>query len=135
MLLGGAAVLLACLVWILYGPTDYLPPYVLGLATGLASGAAMLTYTVIKEANPPQYSGTAIGVINLLNFAFSALIGEVFVLVMRKLSATKPVGLGHYQITFQPLIYGVALAMVLMLALKETGLATRVTTVKTAEAA
>jgi sugar phosphate permease len=135
VLLGGAAVLLACLVWILYGPTDYLPPYVLGLATGLASGAAMLTYTVIKEANPPQYSGTAIGVINLLNFAFSALIGEVFVLVMRKLSATKPVGLGHYQTTFQPLIYGVALAMVLMLALKETGLAARVTTVKTAEAA
>ena len=38
---------------------DVFPPYVLGLVTGIASGAAMLPYTVIKEANPPEFSGTA----------------------------------------------------------------------------
>ena len=35
---------------ILHGPTGLFPPYVLGLATGIASGAAMLPYSVIKEA-------------------------------------------------------------------------------------
>ena len=53
-------------------------PYVLGLVAGFASGAAMLPYTIIKEANPPQMSGTATGVVNFLNFTFSALLGPVF---------------------------------------------------------
>ena len=68
----------ACLAWILYGPADVFPPYSLGLVAGVASGAAMLPYTVIKEANPPELSGTATGVVNFLNFTFSALLGPVF---------------------------------------------------------
>src|SRR5580765_2933909 len=36
----GAVVLLLCLAWILYGATNLLPPYVLGLVAGIASGAA-----------------------------------------------------------------------------------------------
>ena len=44
----------------------------------MASGAAMLPYTVIKEANPPEASGTATGVVNFLNFTFSALLAPVF---------------------------------------------------------
>ena len=51
----GAAVLLGCLAWILFGRTGIFPPYVIGLVAGVASGAAMLPYTVIKEANPPQF--------------------------------------------------------------------------------
>ena len=47
-------------------------------SAGIASGAAMLPYTVIKEANPPEVSGTATGVVNFLNFTFSALLGPVF---------------------------------------------------------
>jgi hypothetical protein len=39
---------------------------VLRLVAGLASGAAMLPYTVIKEANPPEVSGSATGVVNFL---------------------------------------------------------------------
>jgi MFS family permease len=50
----GAVVLFACLAWILYGRTDLFPPYILGLVAGMASGAAMLPYTVIKEANRPE---------------------------------------------------------------------------------
>ena len=80
---GAALVLLGCLAWILYGPANVLPPFVLALVTGIASGAAMLPYTVIKEANPPQYSGTATGVVNFLNFTFSALLGPVFAGLLR----------------------------------------------------
>ena len=83
VIVGGAVVLFACLAWILYGRADLFPPYVLGLVAGLASGAAMLPYTVIKEANPPSMSGTATGVVNFLNFTFSALLGPVFGWLLR----------------------------------------------------
>jgi MFS family permease len=121
-----AVVLFACLVWILYGPTDVLPPYVLGLVAGLVSGAAMLPYTVIKEANPPQLSGTSTGVVNFLNFTFSALLGPVFAWILLAVGGGAPtMTLEHYQTTFEPLLYGVGLAIVLTLLLKETGPAVR----------
>ena len=117
-----AAVLLLCLVWILYGPPAIVPPYVLGLVTGIASGAAMLPYTVIKEANPPHVSGSATGVVNFLNFTFSALLGPVFAsMLMRASGGASQMTVAHYQATFTPLIYGVGLAVVLTLFLKETG--------------
>jgi MFS family permease len=126
VIIGGAVVLFGCLAWILYGPADVLPPYVLALVAGIASGAAMLPYSVIKEANPPNMSGTATGVINFLNFTFSALLGPVFgwILVAVSGGATK-MTLEHYQTAFEPLLYGVALAIVLTLLLRETGPAAR----------
>jgi MFS family permease len=123
---GAALVLLGCLAWILFGPADVLPPFVLALVTGIASGAAMLPYTVIKEANPPQYSGTATGVVNFINFTFSALLGPVFAGLLRTASGgAESMTLDHYQAAFLPLLYGVALALVLTLLLKETGTAAR----------
>jgi MFS family permease len=126
VIVGSAVVLLVCLAWILYGPTEVFPPYVLGIAAGVASGAAMLPYTVIKEANPPELSGTSTGVVNFLNFTFSALLGPVFAsILMRVGSGAEAMTLTHYQITFEPLLYGVGLAIVLTLLLKETGPAAR----------
>jgi MFS family permease len=119
---GGALALLACLGWILYGPAGVLPPYVLGLLAGVASGAAMLPYTVIKEANPADVSGTATGVVNFINFTFSALLGPVFAsLLLSASGGVTPMALEHYQSAFLPLLYGVALAIVLTIFLKETG--------------
>ena len=121
-----AFVLLGCLAWILYGPADAFPPYVLGLVAGVASGAAMLPYTVIKEANPPKMSGTATGVVNFLNFTFSALLGPVFARMLLRVSGgALEMNLEHYQTVFQLLLYGVGLAIVFTLLLKETGPAAR----------
>jgi MFS family permease len=126
VVVGGALVLLAALAWILYGPTDALPPYLLGLIAGTASGAAMIPYTVIKEANPAEVSGTATGVVNFLNFTFSALLGPVFAGMLGRVSGgAATMTLEHYQQTFRFLLYGVALAIVLALVLKETGRAAR----------
>jgi MFS family permease len=120
VIVASAVVLLGCLAWILYGPPDVFPPYVLGLVAGIASGAAMLPYTVIKEVNPPEASGTATGVVNFLNFTFSALLGPVFGWLLVA-GGAGTLGLEHYQTAFEPLLYGVGLAIVLTLFLKETG--------------
>jgi len=121
-----AVVLFACLAWILYGPPGVFPPYVLGLVTGIVSGAAMLPYTVIKEVNPPELGGTATGVVNFLNFTFSALLGPVFGWILQSVSAgAARVELQHYQSTFVPLLVGVLLAILLTFALRETGPAVR----------
>lgn len=126
VIVGGALALLCCLAWVLYGPVGVLPPYVLGLMTGVASGAAMLPYTVIREANPPQFGGTATGVINFLNFTFSALLGPAFAGALQRASGgAAQLERGHFQTAFAPMLYGVALAILLALLLKETGSAAR----------
>jgi MFS family permease len=126
VIIGGGAVVLMCLAWILFGPVNVLPPYVVGLVAGIGSGAAMLPYTVIKEANPPEMSGTATGVVNFLNFTFSALLGPVFGGVLLTVSGgAARMTLPHYQTTFEPMLYGVGLAIVLTFFLKETGPAVR----------
>jgi MFS family permease len=126
VIISAAIVLLACLAWILYGRAGVFPPYVLGFVAGLASGAAMIPYTVIKESNPPQFGGTATGVINFLNFTFSALLTPVFGWILLRVSGgAARMELAHYQTAFMPLLFGVAIAIILALLLRETGPAVR----------
>src|SRR3954454_5194330 len=126
VIIGGAAVLMVCLAWILFGRVGVFPPYTIGLVAGVASGVAMLPYTVIKEANAPQFGGTATGVVNFLNFTFSALLGPVFAWVLHHVSSgVAQAESSHYQMAFAPLLLGVACAIVLTLCLKETGSAAR----------
>jgi MFS family permease len=122
VIIGAALILIVCLGFILYGERNVFPPFSLALIAGIASGAAMLPYTIIKEVNPPEVGGTATGVINFLNFTFSALLGPVFGWLLRHLSQGAPqMQLAHYQLAFAPLMLGVALAIVLTFFLKETG--------------
>ena len=82
----------------------------------------MLPYTVIKEANPPDLGGSATGVINFINFTFSALLGPLFGWMLVRVSEGKEgMDLEHYQAGFKPLLYGLVLALVLTCFLKETG--------------
>jgi MFS family permease len=119
VIIGGGLVLLACLALILYGPVDLFPPFSLGLVAGIASGGAMLTYSVIKEVNRPEHGGTATGVVNFINFSLSAALGPVFSSLLLSASDGGARELPHYQQAFQPLLYGVALAVVLALFLRE----------------
>jgi MFS family permease len=121
VIIASALLLFVCLAWILFGPRDVLPPYLLGLVTGMASGAAMVPYTVIKEANPPHVSGTTTGVVGFLNFSVTALLGPIFAGRLLGVGGASGRDLEAYQTTFEPLLYGVGLAIVLTLLLKETG--------------
>ena len=92
-------VLFACLAWILFGRANVLPPYLLGLVAGVASGG-----------------------VNFLNFTFSALLTPVFGRALVNVSGGIPqMRLEHYQTAFAPLLIGVALAILLTLFLEETG--------------
>jgi MFS family permease len=44
----------------------------------VASGAAMIPYTIIKEVNPDEVKGSATGAINFLTFGVTAAIGPIF---------------------------------------------------------
>jgi len=81
----------------------------------------MLPYTVIKEANRPEHSGTATGVINFINFSLSALLGPIFASLLTRVSGGGERELIHYQQAFLPLLGGVALSILLALFLRETG--------------
>jgi MFS family permease len=126
VILGGSVVMLGVLAWILFGdPAIFRGPAV-GILLGVASGAAMLPYSVIKEANPPELGGSATGVINFINFTFSALLGPVFgSRLVPESGADDTVGLAHYQAGFTPLLYGIVFAIALTFFLKETGPAAR----------
>jgi MFS family permease len=122
VIVGGGIVLGVSLAWILFGPPGVLPPYVLGLIAGIASGAAMLPYTVIKEANLKQYGGTATGALHFINFSMTALLGPIFGRrLMDAAAASEAISLEHYQAAFAPMLAGVALAIALTFLLKETG--------------
>jgi MFS family permease len=126
VIFGGTVVLLGMLAWVLFGVPEILRGHVVGIVMGIASGAAMLPYTVIKEANPPELGGSATGVINFINFTFSAFLGPVFGSRLVEVSeGSGGMALEHYQVGFAPLLYGIGLALVLTCFLKETGPATR----------
>jgi MFS family permease len=126
VIFGGTIMLLAVLAWVLFGKPSIFRGPAVGILMGIASGAAMLPYTVIKEANPPELGGSATGVINFINFTFSALLGPVFgSRLVQAPSGGDTAGLEHYQAGFTPLLYGIGLAFILTCFLRETGPASR----------
>jgi MFS family permease len=130
VLLGGSVMLLGVLAWILFGDPAILRGPVVGILMGVASGAAMLPYSIIKEANPPELGGSATGVINFINFTFSALLGPVFgARLVEAPTGNDTTALAHYQAGFEPLLYGIGIGLVLTCFLKETGPAARTTAV------
>ena len=126
VILGGSAVMLGVLAWILFGDPAILRGPLVGILLGVASGAAMLPYSVIKEANPPELGGSATGVINFINFTFSALLGPVFgSRLVQDPGSSDATALANYQAGFAPLLFGIAIALALTCFLKETGPAAR----------
>ena len=122
VIIAGAVLLWTCIAWILFGSRNVFPPYTVGLVAGVASGAAMLPYTVIKEVNAIELSGTATGVITFVNFTLSALLAPIFAWILHYVSAgAGQVDLRHYQQAFALLLVGVAVAIALTFYLKETG--------------
>ncbi|MGH8159944.1 MAG: MFS transporter [Rhodanobacter sp.] len=119
-LASGAIVMLLCAIQLTFAPT-ILPAWLTLLVFGVASGAAMIPYTIIKEVNPDNVKGSATGAINFLTFGVTALLGPIFA---GRFGKTLGVGTDlatHFQKAGVFWIGLIALALVVSLMLKETG--------------
>ena len=120
----GAGVMLASVVAVALTANTaaaYLGMFMLGVG----SGAAMIPYSIIKEVNPDQVKGSAVGVINFITFGVSAAIGPLFAgLIGRGLAASAD-HLGHFRQASWFWLGAIALALALSFLLRETGVAAR----------
>jgi len=105
----------------------YIPPYIGGLVFGIGSGAAMIPYAMIKEANPDKVKGSATGAMNFLVFSLSALLAPLFGFVLMQLSGGAPLTLPNFREADLIWVAAVVLSLILTIFLRETGSARRAT--------
>jgi MFS family permease len=76
-IIGSAGIMILAVAQIVFKPFPI--PVKIGMFIfGVASGAAMIPYSIIKEANPDNVKGSATGGINFLVFAITAFVGPIF---------------------------------------------------------
>ncbi len=119
VLVAGAVVMILSLLQLIYLPELY-PAKISMFILGLGSGAAMIPYSVIKEANPDFVKGSATGAINFITFGVTTLLSPVFSRWFGK-SLGDSAGDLHFQHSILFWISGIVLAIIVSLMLKETG--------------
>jgi MFS family permease len=77
VIVGSATVMILAAAQIALKPLP-IPVHVAMFIFGVASGAAMIPYSVIKEVNPDNVKGSATGGINFLVFGITAFLGPVY---------------------------------------------------------
>jgi MFS family permease len=77
VIIGSAAVMMLAVAQIIFKPLP-ISAKVGMFIFGVASGAAMIPYSIIKEVNPDNVKGSATGGINFLVFAITAFLGPVY---------------------------------------------------------
>ncbi|GAA4318175.1 MFS transporter [Mucilaginibacter gynuensis] len=122
VLSGGIVLMLFSLAQLIFFP-QVLPASLSMFIFGVASGAAMIPYTIIKEANPDHVKGSATGAINFLTFSITAFLGPVFASKYGKdlLTAGDPVL--HFQHAGSFLLIILGIALIASFIIKETGTA------------
>ena len=77
VIIGSATVMVLAAAQLALKPIP-IPVHVVMFVFGVASGAAMIPYSVIKEVNPDNVKGSATGGINFLVFGITAFLGPVY---------------------------------------------------------
>ncbi|MDQ1164938.1 MFS transporter [Flavobacterium sp. SORGH_AS_0622] len=120
VLVFGAVFMIVALIQLLYFP-NLLPAKYSMFSLGVASGAAMIPYSIIKEANPDNVKGSATGAINFITFGVTTLLSPLFSrLFGRTLDGTLD-KTNHFQQAGLFWIIGIAIAILVSFLLKETG--------------
>jgi MFS family permease len=122
VLIAGALIMLAAGLVAVYVPENLLARYAVALVLGIASGAAMIPFSMIKEANPSEVKGTAAGVMNFLVFLTTGVMSPFISRLMVPANGVTP-SLGEFQNALLPLVVGTAVALVLSAIMRETGTA------------
>lgn len=119
VLIGGAVLMIVSLLQLIYLP-DLYSAKISMFIFGLGSGAAMIPYSVIKEANPDYVKGSATGAINFITFGVTTLLSPIFSRWFGK-SLGFVSGEQHFHNSILFWIGGVVLAILISIMLKETG--------------
>ena len=119
-LTGGIVLMLASFAALILG-SEVIPPAVAALVFGIASGAAMIPYTIIKEANPEQVKGSATGGINFVTFSVTALLGPWFAGWYGKTLNTTNDPENHFRSAGIFFLIAMAIALAVSLVIRETG--------------
>ena len=120
VLIGGAAVMLLSAVCIAFS-TSHMAAEIGCVVLGIASGAAMIPYTIIKEVNPDGVKGSATGGINFLTFGVTAVLGPIFANHFGKGIAHVQNHIAHFRETGLFWIVSIIVAILLSVFLRETG--------------
>jgi MFS family permease len=120
VLIGGALAVLALGLVAVFIPAGTFPRYSVALLFGIASGAAMIPFSTMKEVNPHEVKGTAAGVMNFLVFLTTGLLAP-FISRLMVAQPGRTMNLQAFQHAFIPLVFGVVIAVVLSFFLRETG--------------
>ena len=120
VLIIGALVMLAAGLSAIYVPVGVMPRFSVALLLGIASGAAMIPFSMMKEVNPSEVKGTAAGVMNFLVFVTTGIVSP-FISRLMVPDQASPLSLHEFQTAFLPLVGGVVIAIILSLFLRETG--------------
>lgn len=116
----GVVVMLLCAIQLTFLPAT-LPPWLTLLIFGVASGSAMIPYTIIKEVNPDSVKGSATGGINFLTFGVTALVGPIFASHFGKTLGISADPAAHFHQAGIFWIGIIAVALVVSMFLRETG--------------
>jgi MFS family permease len=120
VLIGGTVVMMLCFVQLFFFWT-WVPLWVTMLLFGIASGAAMIPYTMIKEANPDRVKGSATGGINFITFGVTSCIGPVFGLWYGKTLSGGAGREAHFQSAGIFLLLVIGAALLIIMLVSETG--------------
>jgi MFS family permease len=77
VIMGSIIVMIMAAAQIAFRPLP-IPVKIVMFIFGVASGAAMIPYSIIKEVNPDSVKGSATGAINFLVFGITALVGPIY---------------------------------------------------------
>ncbi|TGD82478.1 MFS transporter [Hymenobacter wooponensis] len=124
VLLAGAVCMVLVGLQELYVPA-LLPMYASLFLFGVASGAAMIPYSIIKEANPDHVKGSATGAMNFLTFSVTALLGPLFAHLYGQSLGNADDPIAHFRTGGFFWIGCTSLAILASLLLRETGLGRR----------
>ncbi|HTR22372.1 MAG TPA: MFS transporter [Terriglobales bacterium] len=120
VLMGGAVVMLLSAAGIAF-TTSHAAAAAGCLIFGIASGAAMIPYTIIKEVNPDEVKGSATGGINFLTFGVTALVGPIFADHIGKGIASTPNHVAHFRESGLFWMISIMASILLSVFLRETG--------------
>ena len=120
VIIGSAVVMILAAAQIAFRPIP-IPAKIGMFIFGIASGAAMIPYSVIKEVNPDNVKGSATGAINFLVFGITAFMGPIFANHVGKSIGIGPNLVSHFQ---QGVLFWIpccAAAIIVSFFLRETG--------------